>query len=134
MPRNSELSGFQKGEIVGYHRKGRSLKDISKELNIPKSTMAFVIKKWKLNVDCRNMLLTGRPKKLTDKDRRVLAKEIRKNRTKPMAHILQELQKATMTVVSINIIFKDAHLLGFHDRAAAHKLLITKSNRAARLR
>ena len=78
MPRNSELSDFQKGEIVGYQRNGRSLKDISKELNIPKSTVAFVIKKWKMIGDCRNVLRSGRPKKLTDKDRRVLTKEIRK--------------------------------------------------------
>ena len=39
-----------------------------------------------------------------------------------------------MTVVSINTIRKEAYLLGFHGRAAAHKRLITKSNRAARLR
>ncbi|KFM60251.1 Transposable element Tc1 transposase, partial [Stegodyphus mimosarum] len=33
----------------------------------------------------------------------------------------------------MNTIRKEAHLLGFHGRAAAHKPLITKSNRAARL-
>ena len=71
MPRNSELSDFQKGKIVGYHRNDRSLKDIFKELNIPKPTVAFVIKKWKMNGDYRNMLRSGIPKKLTDKDRRV---------------------------------------------------------------
>ena len=68
MPRNSELSDFQKGEIVGYHRNGRSLKDISKELNIPKSTVAFVIKKWKMSGKYRNVLLPGRLKKLADRD------------------------------------------------------------------
>ena len=39
-----------------------------------------------------------------------------------------------MTVVLINTIRKEAHLLGFHGRAATHKILITKSNHAARLR
>ena len=43
-----------------------------------------MIEKWKMDGDYQNMLRSGRPKKLTDKDRRVLAKEIRKNRTKPM--------------------------------------------------
>ena len=50
MPQNSELSDFQKEKSVGYHRNGQSLKDISKELNIPKLTMAFVIKNWKVIV------------------------------------------------------------------------------------
>ena len=56
MPQNSELSDLQKGEIVGYRRNGRSLKNVSKELNIPESTVAFVNKKWKMDGDCRNML------------------------------------------------------------------------------
>ena len=51
-----------------------------------------------------------------------------------MAHTLQEFQKATTTVVLINTIRKEAHLLGFHGRAAVHKPLITKSNRADRLK
>ncbi|GFV17792.1 transposable element Tc1 transposase [Trichonephila clavipes] len=57
------------------------LRDISSELNIPKSTVAFVIKKWKVKGDCRNVVRTGRPTKLRDRDRRVLSKEIRKNFT-----------------------------------------------------
>ena len=50
VPLKSELSDFHKGEIVGYHRNCRSLKDISKELNIPKLTVAYVIQKWKVIV------------------------------------------------------------------------------------
>lgn len=134
MPRSSELSDFEKGIIVGYHKNGRFLRDISSELNYPKSTVAYVIKKWKVSGDCRNVPRVGRPTKLGDRDRRVLSREIRKNRTHPMGHILQEFQQASGSVVSINTIRKEAHLLGFHGRAAAHKPLITKSNRAARLK
>ena len=68
MPRNSELSDFKKSEIIGCHRNGRSLRDISKELNISKSTVAFVIKKWKMSGKYRNVLLPGRLKKLADRD------------------------------------------------------------------
>ena len=50
-----------------------------------------------------------------------------------MGQIREEFQQATGTVVSMNTIRKEAHLLGYHGRAAAHKPLITKSNRAARL-
>ncbi|KFM60003.1 hypothetical protein X975_19702, partial [Stegodyphus mimosarum] len=49
-----------------------------------------------------------------------------------MALIREEFQQASGSIVSMNTIRKEAHLLGFHGRAAAHKPLITKSNRAAR--
>ncbi|GIY60954.1 transposable element Tc1 transposase [Caerostris extrusa] len=50
-----------------------------------------------------------------------------------MALIREECQQASGSIVSMNTIRKEAHLHGFHGRAAAHKPLITKSNRAARL-
>ena len=133
MPRSSELSDFEKGIIIGYHKCGRSLRDISSDLKYPKSTVACVIKKWKVSGDCRNVPRVGRPTKLGDRDRRVLSREIRKNRAQPMALIRDEFQQASGSIVSMNTIRKEAHLLGFHGRAAAHKPLITKSNRAARL-
>ncbi|GFY12989.1 transposable element Tc1 transposase [Trichonephila clavipes] len=83
--------------------------------------------------DCRNLLRHGRSTKLRYKDRRVLSKEIRKNPTKRMPHIIQEFQKAPGTVVSINNICKEAHLLGSHGRAASHKSLLTNYNRVAQL-
>ncbi|GIX81749.1 hypothetical protein CEXT_133591 [Caerostris extrusa] len=133
MPRSSELSDFEKGIIIGYHKCGRSLRDISSDLKYPKSTVAYVIKKWNLSGDCRNVPQVGRPTKLGDRDRRVLTREIRKNRTQPMALIREQFQQASGSIVSMNTIRKEAHLHGFHGRAAAHKPLITKSNRAARL-
>ncbi|GIY63825.1 c-Maf-inducing protein [Caerostris extrusa] len=133
MPRSSELSDFEKGIIIGYHKCGRSLRDISRVLKYPKSTVAYVIKKWKVSGDCRNVPRVGRPTKLGDRDRRVLTREIRKNRTQPMALIREEFQQASGSIVSMNTIRKEAHLHGFHGRAAAHKPLITKSNRAVRM-
>ncbi|KAG8181585.1 hypothetical protein JTE90_017334 [Oedothorax gibbosus] len=112
---------------------GRSLRDISSDLKYPKSTVAYVIKKWKVTGDRRNVPRVGRPTKLGDRDRRVLSIEIWKNRTQPMALIREEHQQASGSIVSMNTIRKEAHLLGFHGHAAAHKPLITEFNLAARL-
>ncbi|GIX90132.1 uncharacterized protein CEXT_35611 [Caerostris extrusa] len=70
MPRSSELSDFEKGIIIGYHKCGRSLRDISSDLKYSKSTVTYVIKKWKVSGDCRNVPRVGRPNKLGDRDRR----------------------------------------------------------------
>ncbi|GIY99191.1 transposable element Tc1 transposase [Caerostris extrusa] len=99
----------------------------------PKSTVAYVIKKWKVSGDCRHMPRVGRPTKLEDRPRRMITREIRKNRIQPMALIREEFQQASGSIVSVNTIRTEAHLHGFHGRAAAHKPLITKSNRAARM-
>ncbi|GIY67845.1 transposable element Tc1 transposase [Caerostris darwini] len=133
MPRSSELSDFEKGIIIGYHKCGLSLRDISSYLEYPKSTVAYVIKKWKVSGDYRNEPRVGRPTKLGDRDQRVLSRELRKNRTQPMAVIRKEFQRASGSIVAMNTIRKEAHLQGFHGRAAAHKPLITKSNRATLL-
>ncbi|GFW47931.1 transposable element Tc1 transposase [Trichonephila clavipes] len=118
MPQNSELSDYlEKGIIVGYHRKDRFLRNISSELNIAKSILTFVIKKWKMSGDCRNVFQHCRTAKL---------KKFDKNH--------QEYQQASVTVFVINAICKEAHLLVYQFRAATHKPLVTKSNRAARLR
>ncbi|KFM67704.1 Transposable element Tc1 transposase, partial [Stegodyphus mimosarum] len=50
-----------------------------------------------------------------------------------MTLIREEFQQASRSIVSMNTIRKEAHLLGFHGRAAVHKPLITKSNRDAQL-
>ena len=50
-----------------------------------------------------------------------------------MGNIREELQQASGSVVSMNTIRKESHLLGYHGRAAVHKPMITKSNSAARL-
>ncbi|GIY15377.1 transposable element Tc1 transposase [Caerostris extrusa] len=96
-----ELSDFEKGIIIGYHKCGRSSKDISRDLKYPKSTVAYVIKKWKVSGDCRNVPRVGRPTKLEDGDRRVLTREIRKNSTQPMALIREGLNGRVASALAL---------------------------------
>ncbi|GIY99341.1 transposable element Tc1 transposase [Caerostris extrusa] len=124
---------YRVGNSIGISRMQEAAQDISSNLKYPKSTVGYVIKKWKVSGDCRNVPRVGRPTKLGNRDRRVLTREIRKNRTQPRALIREEFQQASGSIVSMNTIRKEAHLHGFHGRAAAHKPLITKSNLSIRL-
>ncbi|GIY19762.1 transposable element Tc1 transposase [Caerostris darwini] len=94
MPRSSELSDFEKGIIIGYHKCGRSLRDISSDLKYPKWTVAYVIKKWKVSGDCRNVPRVGRPTKLGDRGRRVLTRELRKPAQNPDLNPIENLWDA----------------------------------------
>ena len=129
-----ELSEFQKGVIVGCSLCGLSTRAIGQKLGHPQSTVAFVLARWKKKGTVSNKNRTGRPKSLDNRDRRVLKREIMKNRKESFTNIHRDFCEATGAMVSTRTLRKEAHALGFHGRAAAHKPMITKTNRAARLR
>ena len=43
MPKTKELQEFDRGQIVGAHKFGHSVREIAAQLNIPKSTVQDVI-------------------------------------------------------------------------------------------
>ncbi|KAJ8894292.1 hypothetical protein PR048_006907 [Dryococelus australis] len=128
--RGTELSDFDKGVIVGCHLSGLSSQAIARKVNRPKSTVAFVLRKWKVGGHCANAARSGRPPILTDRNRRSLKHRIVKNRTQPMATIRREFHAATGESVSIGTLCTEAHRFGYFGRAAAHKPHITTNNKA----
>ncbi|GFT69458.1 hypothetical protein TNCV_1297521 [Trichonephila clavipes] len=97
-PRNLDLSDFEKGVTVGFHKNDQPSRDMSCELIISKSTVTLVIKKWKVSCDWRNVLPPVRSIELRERDQRMLCKEILKS-TKQIAHIIHELQQTSGTVI-----------------------------------
>ncbi|KAJ8885652.1 hypothetical protein PR048_011850 [Dryococelus australis] len=81
LAQGTELSGFDKGMIVGCHFSGLSSR-----------TIAW---KWKVDGHCANAARSGRPPTLTDRNGRALKREIVKNRAQPMASIRQKFHDAT---------------------------------------
>ncbi|CAI9555848.1 unnamed protein product [Staurois parvus] len=47
MDRSQELSEFKCGTVIGCHLCNKSIHEISLILNIPRSTVSGIIKKWK---------------------------------------------------------------------------------------
>ncbi|KAJ8868835.1 hypothetical protein PR048_030376 [Dryococelus australis] len=115
MVRGTEQSDFDKGVIVGCH--------LSRRLH-----------GRKVDGHCANAARSGRPPILTDRNRRTLKREVVKNRTQPMATVRQEFHAATGVSISIGTLRREALRLGYFGRAAAHKPLITTSNKVRRLR
>jgi len=106
--RMSLLPLYMRGIIIGCRKCGRSSRDISSDLKYRQSTVAYVIKKWKVSGDCRNVPRISRPTKLGDWDWRVLSRETRKNHTQPVALIREEIQQESGSIVSLNTIHKEA--------------------------
>ncbi|KAJ8874282.1 hypothetical protein PR048_025127 [Dryococelus australis] len=84
-----ELSDFDKGVIVGCYLIRLSSRAIARKLNRPKSTAAFVLRKWKVDGHCANAARSGRPPILTDRNRRTLKREIQQEYRFPLEHCVQ---------------------------------------------
>jgi hypothetical protein len=65
--------------IVSRHRSWEGYQNISVALKIPKSTVAFIILKWKKIGKTKTLLGAGRLAKLSNQGRRALVREVTKN-------------------------------------------------------
>ena len=72
MARTEELSDFQRGTVIGCQLSKKSVHKISAVLELPQSTVSAVVVKWKRLGATTAQPRSGRPHKLTERDRRVL--------------------------------------------------------------
>ena len=77
--RSKELPKELRDRIVARHRSGHGYKIISAALKVPKSTVASIILKWKKFGTTRTLPRPGRPAKLSNRGRRALVREVKKN-------------------------------------------------------
>uniref|UniRef100_A0A7N8Y2H6 Sleeping Beauty transposase HTH domain-containing protein n=1 Tax=Mastacembelus armatus TaxID=205130 RepID=A0A7N8Y2H6_9TELE len=77
--RSKELPKELRDRIVARHRSGQGYKRISAALKVPKSTVASIILKWKKFGKTRTLPRPGRPAKLSNRGRRALVREVKKN-------------------------------------------------------
>jgi len=63
-----ELSDFERGTVIGWHLCHKSVREMYARLDVPRSTESAIIAKWKRLGATRS----GRPRKLTERGRRVL--------------------------------------------------------------
>jgi transposase len=70
--RSGELSDFERRLVIGCHISRKSVRDIATLLKLPKSTVGDVIVKWKREGTTTTKPRPGRPRLMTDRDRRAL--------------------------------------------------------------
>uniref|UniRef100_A0AAY4D5G9 Transposase Tc1-like domain-containing protein n=1 Tax=Denticeps clupeoides TaxID=299321 RepID=A0AAY4D5G9_9TELE len=130
--KSKELSVDLRDRIVSKHKSGEGYRKISAALDVPMSTVASIIRKWKKFKTTRTLPRAGRPPKLSDRGRRAIVREVTKN---PMV-TLSELQRSSadrgepssQTTISAAI-----HQSGLYGRVSRRKPLLSKTYMAARL-
>jgi transposase len=133
MSRRRELNAAERGMIIGAHRFGHSVRAISEKFQIPRSTVGDVVMKWDREGIIKPPSRPGKPRKLSDRDRRSLRRVVTSNRQTSVDTIATEFRSACGSDVSARTVRRELHELGFHGRAAAHKPHITQANARLRL-
>ena len=80
MSEQRELRVVERDMIVEAHKFGHSVREISQQVNVPRSTFSDVIVKWKRQESAEPNNRSGRPNKLSDKDLQTLKCTVRNNR------------------------------------------------------
>jgi len=89
----SEIPESKRKLIVKWRNDGKTYGEISKLLNINRSTIHYIIKKSKSEGTVKNKYRSGRPKKLTEREERALIGEIKKIRKFLLQNLQQSLKR-----------------------------------------
>lgn len=119
--------------VIGAHRFGHSVREISEKFQIPRSTVSDVIVKWKRDGVIICQPRPSKPTKLTDRDRRSLKRVVKSNRKDSLEKLAEMFRSSTSSDASDRTVRREIVQLGFHGRAAAHKPNITRGNATRRL-
>src|SRR4051794_7065128 len=86
-----ELSQSQRGQIIGAFKMGGNPLSIAKTLGLPRSTVYKTVKRYKETGSEEPVKRQGRPKTLSERDKRALNRIAVNNRKAPLAEITKEL-------------------------------------------
>lgn len=118
--------------IVEKLESGKSLMQVSNELNVPKSTAHSIWKKYCATGSVINKIRSGRPSKTTEKERRIICRESKKNPFSSAIMIRNQISLSkNVSVWTIRRILQKDKL---HGRVAARKPLLNKKQIINRLK
>jgi transposase len=94
MGRSGELNDFKRGLVIGCHISKKSVRDIAALLRLPKSAVDNVIVKWEGEGTTTRKPRPGRPRLMTNRDRRALKKVVRETHQTSSETITREFRSA----------------------------------------
>jgi len=133
MSERRELTEFERGQIIGAWKFGHSEREIEETLGHPKSTVHDTIKRYRETSTVTPISRSGRPRILTDRDKRHIVRIVRSNRQQTTQQIRNNFVESSGTVVSFATVRRALWEAGYNSRVAARKPLISPKNRKDRV-
>jgi transposase len=129
MSKTRELSDFERGEIVGLSKGNFSYRKIAVILDIPKSTVGDVVKKYNEQGSTTTAPRSGRPKILSEYDKKQLIKITKENRFNTLEELTENFKTMMNISVSSRTLQRTLHEEGYSGHAAKKKPFISEANR-----
>nr|CAG8604456.1 12755_t:CDS:1 [Entrophospora candida] len=100
-----ELTKVERGKILGLRASSKSIREISKTLKIPKSTVQYTIAHYSNSDNMKSAPRSGRPKSLNNKEnQKTLQKIVDKNNRSSLDQIQRKFIKKSGVEVSTRTI------------------------------
>ena len=115
--------------IVGMRRAGCTYAYIAGELNIPKSTVGNIIRRFLERGTTDSLVRSGRPKLISERGMRVILRMIYNNRRISLTKISSQITPR----LSVSTIRRALHDIGLNSRIARVKPFLTTNHQAKRL-
>ncbi|GBC31699.2 IS630 family transposase [Rhizophagus irregularis DAOM 181602=DAOM 197198] len=134
MVKTRELSDFERGRVIGFYEAGDSERTISEKTGYGKTTIHNIISKYKKTGAFSIASRSGRPKKLTERDKRHLKVIVTQNRREPVEKIVKNFAESTGKVICKNTMKNTLYNMGYHSCTALRKPNVSERNRKIRLK
>ncbi|GFT42130.1 transposable element Tc1 transposase [Trichonephila clavipes] len=122
----TDLSEFEKGMIVGMRCAGCSVTETAIYLGRARSTVSAVMAAYK---KCGNVTSgkhnSGRIRKLTDRDKRVLTRIVARKRNQSLSQITSEVNSHLRNPISARTVQRELHASNLYGRVGIRKPLVT---------
>ena len=131
--KKSEISISMRDRVIFLRKRGESYRKIGKELNLSFTTVQYIIKKYERTNSTENKPRTGRPRILTERERRNIVKEATKKPFISARSLANDLASTSGKSVDPQTIRNVLHSAQIYGRTARKKPLINNTNREKRL-
>ncbi|GFT90799.1 transposable element Tcb1 transposase [Trichonephila clavipes] len=122
----TDLSEFEKGMIVGMRWTGCSVTETAIYLGRARSTVSAVMTAYN---KCGNVTFgkhnSGRKRKLTDRDKRVLTRIVARKRKQSLSQITSEVNSHLRNPISARTVQRELHASNLYGRVGIRKPLVT---------
>lgn len=131
--KGKEITEAEKKIIIRLHKEKKSLREIGRTVARSFATIQYIIKKFKNDGSTANARRRGRPKRLTERERHAIRREVQKNPKISAPKLVGIIQQSFNKHVSTDTVRRVLHSEGYKARVARKKPLINKVNRLKRL-
>ncbi|KAI4888479.1 hypothetical protein NFI96_001823 [Prochilodus magdalenae] len=103
MVKTKEQSEDTRNPIVDLHQAGKTESAIGKQLDVKKSTVGAIIRKWKTYKTTTNLPRSGAPRKISARGVKMITRTVRKNPRTTRGDLVNDLQEAGTNVTKATI-------------------------------